>query len=75
MTIKEVLTNKPLMYHRYVDDTFVTFNSEKECDNFFSFLNSLYPFLRFTLEKEIQSEAKLITSVYKKPTLTGPYSR
>ena len=29
--------SKPHMYHRYVDDTFVAFNSEKECDTFLFF--------------------------------------
>ena len=43
--------NKPLMYYRYVDDTFAVFNDEDECNGFFSHLNSLYPLLRFTFEK------------------------
>ena len=44
--------NKPLMYYRYVDDTFAVFNDEDECNEFFSHLNSLHPLLRFTFEKE-----------------------
>ena len=44
--------NKPHMYHRYADDAFVAFYSEKECDDFFIFLNSLHLSLRFTFEKE-----------------------
>ena len=77
--------NKPHMYYRYVDNTFVAFNSEKECDNFFIFLNSLHPSLRFTFEKECngslpfldvlveKSEAEFSTSVYRKSTFTGQY--
>ena len=30
-------TNKPHMYHCYVDITFVAFNSKKECDDFLFF--------------------------------------
>ena len=62
------------MYHHYVNDTFIAFNSEKECDSFFILLNSLYPSLRFTFEKECsgslldvlveKSEAEFIPSVY-----------
>ena len=44
--------NKPLMYYRYVDDTFAVFNDEDKCNEFFSHLNSLHPSLRFTFEKE-----------------------
>ena len=34
---------KPLMYFRYVDDTFTVFNNESEGDDFFKHLNSLHP--------------------------------
>ena len=66
--------NKPQMYHRYVDDTFVAFNSEKKCNGFFISLNSIHPSLRFIFEKEFndslpfldeKSEAEFITSVYR----------
>ena len=55
-----------------------------ECD---LFLNSLYPSLRFTFEKESnlalpfldvlveKSPSKFITSIYRKPTFTGQYLR
>jgi len=39
------------MYYRYMDDTFVVFDNERECDAFLEQLNSLHPFLQFTLEK------------------------
>ena len=42
----------PEMYFRYMDDTFVVFNNENQCDNFLNKLNSLHPSLRFTFEKE-----------------------
>ena len=45
-------TVKPGVYFRYVDDTFVFFGSELECDRFHVNLNQLHPTLNFTEEKE-----------------------
>ena len=45
-------TSKPEMYYRYMDDTFVVFSNEDECDLFSDSLNSLHPSLHFTFEKE-----------------------
>ena len=79
--------NKPLMYYRYVDDTFAVFNDEDECNEFFSHLNSLHPSLRFTFEKECnrtlpfldvlveKNDHEFVTSIYRKPTFTGQYIR
>ena len=79
--------NKPLMYYRYVDDTFTVFNDEDECNEFFSHLNSLHPSLRFTFEKECnrtlpfldvlveKNDHEFVTSIYRKPTFTGQYIR
>ena len=44
--------NEPLMYYRYIDDTFAAFNDEDKCNEFFSHLNFLHPSFRFTVEKE-----------------------
>ena len=44
-------TSKPEMYYRYMDDTFVVFSNEDECDLFLDSLNSLHPSLRFTFEE------------------------
>ena len=75
------------MYYRYMDDTFVVFSNENDCDLFLDRLNSLHPFLRFTFEKESnlvlpfldvlveKSPFKFITSIYPKPTFTGEYLR
>ena len=80
-------TSKPEMYYRYMDDTFVVFSNEDECNLFLDSLNSLYPSLRFTFEKEFnlalpfldvlveKSPSKFITSVYRIPTLTSQYLR
>ena len=75
----------PEMYFRYMDDTFVVFNNENQCDNFLNKLNSLHPSLRFTFEKESnlrlpfldvlveKTSSKFLTSIYRKPTFTGQY--
>ena len=69
------------MYYRYVDDTFVIFYSENDCDKFLYQLNSLHPSLWFPSEEEtnqslpfldVQMEkmdSKLITSIYVNPHL------
>ena len=79
--------NKPLMYYRYVDDTFAVFNDEDECNEFFSHLNPLHPSLRFTFEKKCnrtlpfldvlveKNDHEFVTSIYRKPTFTGQYIR
>ena len=75
--------SKPKMYCRNMDDTFVVFNNENQCDVFLERLNSLYPSLRFTMEKESHSSLpffdvlvekyflKFITFIYCKPTFTS----
>ena len=45
-------TVKPSVYFRYVEDTFVIFSSELECDRFHVNLNQVHPALNFTAEKE-----------------------
>ena len=77
--------SKPIVYCRYVDDTFVIFNNELDFDNFFNNLNLLHPALQFTFEKEnnsslpfldvlvTKSKNQFTTSVYRKPTFTGQY--
>ena len=45
-------TSKTEMYYHCIDDTFVVFSNEDECDLFLDSLNSLHPSLGFTFEKE-----------------------
>ena len=45
-------TSKPEMYYCYMDNTFVLFSNEDECDLSLDSFNSLHPSLRFTFEKE-----------------------
>ena len=81
-------TSQPEVYYCYMDDTFLAFSNENECDHFLRIcLNLLHPSLRFTFEKESnlnlsfldvlveKSLYKFILSVYGKPTFTGQYLR
>ena len=79
--------NPPLIYFRYVDNTFTTFENEFNCNQFLKQLNSLHQSLTFTHEKEVngklpfldvlveKSNTKFLTSVYRKPSFSGQYNR
>ena len=78
---------KPLLYKRYVDDTFMVFRSLDQVDRFFHYINQRHPNIKFTrenendnslnfldlqIEKHTQNnEVFLRTKVYRKPTFTG----
>ena len=73
----------PGYYRRYIDDTIAIFPDHKSHEDFFTYLNTLHPSIRFTAEKAdhgvlpfigvncIQVASKLETAVYHKPTDTG----
>ena len=81
------VTQKPLIYFRYVDDTFAIFDHEAEADAFLTKLNCLYLALKFTFEKEKgkclpffdvyveRTDVRYETSVYRKPTFIGQFLR
>ena len=66
-----------------MDDTFVVFSYESQCNVFLDKLNSLHPSLHFTFEKKSNCSlpfldvlveklsSRFITSIYCKPTFTG----
>ena len=74
---------KPIMYRRYVDDTFVIFESEEHVPLFQDYLNSQHRNMQFTSEIETENKLPFLdiliekqggsfqTSVYRKPTFTG----
>jgi hypothetical protein len=77
---------KPKMWLRYVDATFVIWpHGPVRLQEFLYHLNNLTPSIKFTMEIECNNtlpfldvlitrrEKSLITTVYKKPTLTGRY--
>ena len=43
---------KPILYKRYVDDTYVIFRSEAHVEAFFNYLNNQHCNIKFTLERE-----------------------
>ena len=51
---------KPLFYRRYLDDTFVVFNSRSQCENFFKYLSSWHKNLKFTMEEEENGELSFL---------------
>ena len=74
-------TRKPLVYFRYVYDTFAIFDHKAEAGEFLTIHNCLHPSLKLTFEKEkcllfldVYVERTAIcfeTSIYWKPTFTG----
>ena len=75
----------PLLYRRYVDDTFVLFSNKDELDSFSIQLSRLHPSLVFTCEAEEDNKIPFLdvlvkrnntsftTSVFRKKTFTGEY--
>ena len=84
---KEWLSNydgvSPSYYTRYVDDIFSVFNSRDEAKRFFSYLNSRYPNVKFTMEIEVNNVSPFLdvlidnrsnmlnTTTYHKSTYSG----
>ena len=78
---------KPVLYRRYVDDSFLLFTSDTHMDLFLNYLNSQHPNISFTFETEDNSILPFLdikiqrnsenfeTSIYRKPTFTGLMSK
>ena len=74
---------KPVVYRRYVDDTFLLFREHSHIQLFFDFLNKQHERIQFTFETEKQNSLSFLdvlvnkvddhfeTSSYRKPTSTG----
>ena len=74
---------KPVLYRRYVDDTFLLFTRPHHVQLFLNYLNSQHPNIEFTAEIRENSKLSLldvtvckdhgmfVTSVYRKSTFTG----
>ena len=70
-----------------MDDSFLIFVYELDCDHFQRKLNLLHPALKFTVEKELNNSFNfldvfvekegtgVLTRVYRKPTFTGQHIR
>ena len=74
---------KPIMYRRYVDDTFLLFRDSSHILPFRNFLNNQHSRIEFTSETEMKNSLsfldvqinknnhKFSTDLYRKPTFTG----
>ena len=74
---------KPIIYKRYVDDTFLVFRHRNHIPLFFDYINSKHPNIAFTKEEECEKKLpfldimvtkennQLTTGLYRKPTFTG----
>ena len=74
---------KPALYQRYVDDTFLLFETEQQSIQFLSYLNAKHQNITFTKETELNNKLSFLdititkannkfeTSIFRKPTFTG----
>ena len=74
---------KPILYRRYVDDTFLLFRDPSHVNLFLQYVNNKHPNIKFTCENEINGtisfldikisrlDNKFTTSVYRKSSFTG----
>ena len=77
---------KPVIYRRYVDDTFLLFPSKHHIKKFRNCLNRQHKNIKFTSETENENSIsfldiritrdnnKFMTSVYRKPTFSGVFT-
>ena len=77
---------KPVVYKRYVDDTFLLFRSTEHAEKFKNYLNKQHKIISFTSEMEqngslsfidikiSREKTRFVTSVYRKPTFSGVFT-
>ena len=77
----------PVIYRRYVDDTFVLFRSKNHIKKIWNYLNCQHENLKFTSETEneysisfvdikiTRDNNKFMTLVYRKPTFSGVFTK
>ena len=77
---------KPVIYRRYVDDTFLLFRSKHHIEKFRNYLNRQHKNIQFTSETEHENfiffldikitrdNNKFMTSVYRKSTFSGVFT-
>ena len=78
---------KPVYYRRYVDDTFLVFNTSTDALSFFAFVNAQHPNIAFTMECEESNSLPFLdvkvtrtctgieTSLYRKTSFSGLYQK
>ena len=57
-----IISTKPKLYLRYVDDILATFDNEQDSLDFLNFLNNMHSNIKFTIEKQIKQINKLTES-------------
>ena len=78
---------KPILYKRYVDDTFLIFRRPEQIDKFFHYINQRHPNIKFTKENETDNALNFLDlniekcfenngvyfriGIFRKPTFTG----
>ena len=80
--------NKPDVYNRYVDDTFLIFNCKDDSIKFFDYMNTQHKNIKFTVEPEHNdslsfldvlikrlTDGSISTSIYRKDTFSGLYMK
>ena len=77
---------EPIVYTRFVDDTFLLFRTKDHVEKFKNYLNKKHKNINFTLEIEesgslsildvtiTRENNKFVTSVYRKPTFSGVFT-
>ena len=85
--LQEFDIGKKMLYRSYVDDIFCMFRNEIDAENFFKYLNSKHPNIKFTMKKEtntflpfldilVKNEGRTFTtSVYRKKTSIGLFTQ
>ena len=81
-------TNQLTIWFRYVDDTFTLFKNKNDALSFLSYLNGRHNNFKFTIEFQQNDEIPLLyilmkrnresffsTSIYRKKTFTGFYTK
>ena len=67
---------RPLLYRRYLDDTFAVFSDERQAIQFFKYANAAHSNITFTIEKRHDNRLAFLDVVIKKilPYLENPLS-
>ena len=58
---------KPVLYRRYVDDTFFLFRSRSDIEKFSDHINSYHPNIKFTVELEMDERHTTISRCFSDP--------
>ena len=78
---------KPIVYRRFVDDTFLLLRTKDYVEKFRNYLNKQHKIIKFTSEIEengslsflyikiSRENNKFVTSVYRKPTFSGVFTK